>query len=116
MKVKAKLTIFTLVTLIAFVSACSSSSVNESPEPNTTVPTASPGPGTDTGIGEPTTGPFNSGPAPTAALRPVPGELSFYQIPVTGPWLGEAAAIIGPDGTLVLLDIGSFDHDDIVRE
>jgi len=61
-------------------------------------------------------GPFNPGPQPTAALRPNPGELSFFQLPLTGLALGEAAAIIGPDGTLVLLDVGNFTHDDIVRD
>jgi len=61
-------------------------------------------------------GPFDPGPEPSAAIRPTPGELSLYQLPLTGFALGEAAAIIGPDGTLVLLDLGNFTHDDIIRD
>jgi glyoxylase-like metal-dependent hydrolase (beta-lactamase superfamily II) len=61
--------------------------------------------------------PFDPGPEPTAPLLPVPGEVTIVQLelPATG-LLGEAAIIVGPDGTLVLLDVGNSNHADRVRE
>lgn len=60
--------------------------------------------------------PFQPGPEPREALRPIPGELSFFQLPLNGFSLGEAGVIVGPDGTVVLLDLGNFRHDGIVRD
>lgn len=70
---------------------------------------------------EPTTdaGPFEPGPEPTMALRPKPGELTFIQLelpPGLTQRLGEASIIVGPDGSLLLLDIGNSTHDDEVRD
>lgn len=58
-------------------------------------------------------------PAPTGAMRPNFGELSIHQLDLPMglvPKLGEAAIIIGPDGTLTLIDIGNTKHGDEVRE
>ena len=41
---------------------------------------------------------------------PVQGELSIYQLGLSGSALGEAALIVGPDGTRVLLDVGGGPH------
>ncbi len=63
-------------------------------------------------------GPFDPGPEPRQALRPIPGELTFLQLRLEGPalFLGEAGIIVGPDGTIALLDVGNSIHDDTVRE
>lgn len=50
--------------------------------------------------------------------HPVSGELTIIQLdlPVGAiPQLGEAGVLVGPDGTLVLLDVGNSRHDDDVR-
>jgi len=63
-------------------------------------------------------GAFDAGPEPTGVIGPVPGEATILQIDLpTGliPKLGEAAALVGPDGTLVLMDVGNDNHDDDVR-
>lgn len=62
--------------------------------------------------------PFDPGPEPTTPLRPEPGELSIYQLKLeaNGFYLGEAAVIAGPDGTVALLDVGNSIHDDPVRD
>lgn len=52
--------------------------------------------------------------APAGALRPVAGELFYAQIGLGGFSPGEAALIVGPDGTRVLVDIGNDSHDDDV--
>lgn len=52
--------------------------------------------------------------APTAALRPTPGELFYAQLGLGGLSLGEAAVVVGPDGTVVLIDVGNDSHDDDV--
>lgn len=52
------------------------------------------------------------------AGEPDAGELTIVQayLPMgLVPRLGEAGAIVGPDGTLVLVDVGSSAHDDDVR-
>ncbi len=57
-------------------------------------------------------------PAPTGAMQPIPGQLSIHQLDLPMglvPKLGEAAIVIGPDGTLALLDVGNSNHDDEVR-
>ncbi|MCC7382939.1 MAG: MBL fold metallo-hydrolase [Deltaproteobacteria bacterium] len=62
--------------------------------------------------------PFDAGPEPTAVLQPVPGELTILQLdlpPGITARLGEAAIIIGPAGSIALLDIGNSNHDDEVR-
>ena len=61
----------------------------------------------------------DAGPAPTTILQPAPGEVTILQmdLPVgIVPQLGEAAILVGPDGTLVLLDVGNSGHDDDVRD
>ncbi len=52
--------------------------------------------------------------APDGPLVPVPGELYYEQIYVGGLTLGEAAVVVGPDGSRVLLDVGNDAHDDDV--
>ncbi|MFO0682012.1 MAG: MBL fold metallo-hydrolase [Sandaracinus sp.] len=50
---------------------------------------------------------------------PVPGEVTIVQLslPALGlvPQTGEAAILVGPDGTMVLLDVGNDRHPDTVR-
>ncbi|MBA3459848.1 MAG: MBL fold metallo-hydrolase [Deltaproteobacteria bacterium] len=61
---------------------------------------------------------FDPGPEPTGPLMPVPGELAIHQLflPIGfSASIGESAIIVGPDGTLVLLDVGNGAHDDDVR-
>lgn len=103
----------------------------QSPDPTTSNPTTiADADSTDSGHGGSTTapgstgsstgdpGPFDPGPVPTEPLRPVPGELSLHQLQLdaSGFFLAEAGVIIGPDGTLALLDVGNSIHDDPVRE
>lgn len=60
---------------------------------------------------------FNPGPMPTGALQATSGELTVMQLNLpTGATLqlGEAAIIVGPDGTVVLLDMGNSSHADEV--
>jgi beta-lactamase superfamily II metal-dependent hydrolase len=54
--------------------------------------------------------------APTARLEPQAGELFYAQIGLGGFALGEAALIVGPDGTIVLVDAGNDSHDDDVAD
>lgn len=59
--------------------------------------------------------PFDAGARPTG---PVFGELSIWQLDLPAgliPKTGESAIVIGPDGTLVLIDVGNSNHDDDVR-
>lgn len=63
-------------------------------------------------------GPFDAGPNPTALLRPVPGELTIIQVDLpigVTVRLGEAAVVIGPAGSIALLDVGNSNHDDEMR-
>lgn len=65
--------------------------------------------------------PFDAGTEAPTAIRPVPGELAVYQldmpiptpIPTETP-TGEAAIVVGPDGTLVLIDVGNSFHNETV--
>lgn len=60
----------------------------------------------------------DAGGVPTTLLRPVPGEVTVVQIDLPVgviPQTGESAIVVGPDGTLVLLDVGNTGHDDDVR-
>lgn len=52
--------------------------------------------------------------APSAPLTPAPGELFYAQIGLGGFSLGESALLVGPDGTVVLIDAGNDSHDDDV--
>lgn len=52
--------------------------------------------------------------APTTRLTPTPGELYYAQLGLGGLSIGEAAVLIGPDGTVVLIDVGNDSHDDDV--
>lgn len=50
---------------------------------------------------------------------PIPGEVTFWQLELAPGVLartGEAGVLVGPDGTLVLIDVGNSNHDDEVRE
>lgn len=67
--------------------------------------------GTDAGAAVP----FDAGVRPAG---PIFGELTVWQLELpTGliPKSGEAAVLVGPDGTLVLIDVGNSNHDDEVR-
>ncbi|MEW5740563.1 MAG: MBL fold metallo-hydrolase [Myxococcota bacterium] len=73
----------------------------------------------DAGLDAGSAGAFDAGPAPTGELRPVPGEVTILQLELpVGVFveIGEAAIIVGPTGTLVLVDVGNGHHDDEVRE
>jgi len=73
----------------------------------------------DTAIDTDSAAPFEPGAAPTAPLLPEAGELYIEQVRLPflpGLDLGEAAIVIGPDGTTVLLDIGNTSHDDNLRD
>ena len=63
--------------------------------------------------------PFSPGPAPTAALTAIPGELTVIQLnlpPGLSLQIGESAIVIGPNGTVVLLDMGNSNHDNEVSD
>lgn len=61
----------------------------------------------------------DGGAEPTQRVDPVPGELTIIQldlpIGITAR-LGEAAIIVGPAGSIALLDVGNSNHDDEVRD
>ena len=57
-----------------------------------------------------------SGGAEESRIWPIPGELFYAQIGLSGVSLGEAAVVVGTDGTTVLIDVGNDSHDDDVRE
>ncbi len=52
--------------------------------------------------------------APTSPLRPAPGELFYAQLGLGGLSIGESAILVGPDGTIVVVDVGNDSHDDDV--
>lgn len=59
-------------------------------------------------------GPFSAGTRPDG---PTPGELTWWQLELPMgliPKTGEAGILVGPDGTLVLVDVGNSNHDDEV--
>lgn len=74
------------------------------------------------GDGDGGTVPFDAGSPPGDALLSQPGEVSIVQLSLPAldfgfaPPLGEAAVIVGPDGTLALLDVGNVMHADEVRD
>ncbi|MEQ8277563.1 MAG: MBL fold metallo-hydrolase [Deltaproteobacteria bacterium] len=60
----------------------------------------------------------DAGPEPTERLDPVPGELTIVQLDLPAGVtvrLGEAAVLVGPAGSIALLDVGNSNHDDDVR-
>ncbi len=54
--------------------------------------------------------------APAEALRPQAGELFYAQLGLGGVSLGEAALLVGPDGTRVLIDVANDSHDDDIEQ
>jgi hypothetical protein len=59
--------------------------------------------------------PFDAG---TKPVGPVFGELTFWQLDLPSgfiPKTGEAGILVGPDGTLVLIDVGNSSHADEVK-
>lgn len=61
---------------------------------------------------------IDAGPAPTTPLTPIPGELTIIQLDLPAGVtfrLGEAAILVGPAGSVALLDVGNSNHDDEVR-
>lgn len=64
-------------------------------------------------------GPFVPDAEPSMRLAAVPGELTIIQLhlPIGAiPRTGESAILIGPDGTIALLDVGAGSHADDVRD
>lgn len=59
---------------------------------------------------------FDPGPEPNAPITPVAGEITIIQLGLAGTLHGESAVIVGPDGTIALIDIGNSTHDDDVRD
>ncbi|MBL8937386.1 MAG: MBL fold metallo-hydrolase [Archangium sp.] len=60
-------------------------------------------------------GPFDAGVAPPGPVR---GELTYWQLDLPVgiiPKTGEAGVLVGPDGTIVVIDVGNSNHDDEVR-
>lgn len=58
---------------------------------------------------------FDAGPAPVGELHPELGELTLIQLDLPPGVLlrtGEAAIVVGPDGTLALIDVGAASHAD----
>lgn len=53
---------------------------------------------------------------PTSPLRPEAGELFYAQIGLGGFSMGEAALIVGPSGTVVLVDVANDSHDDDIAD
>ena len=63
--------------------------------------------------------PFMPGPEPVSPIDAVAGELTIYQLDLPAGItvrIGESEIIVGPDGTLVLLDVGNASHEDELRE
>ena len=54
-------------------------------------------------------------PLPPGKLWPIPGELFYVQVGLSGFSMGESALVIGPDGTIVWIDAGNDSHDDDIR-
>ncbi|MCC7537841.1 MAG: MBL fold metallo-hydrolase [Deltaproteobacteria bacterium] len=52
--------------------------------------------------------------APTERVWPVAGELHYVQVPIGGLSIGESAVVVGPDGTVLVVDVGNDSHDDDV--
>jgi len=48
---------------------------------------------------------------PVGILTPQPGELFYIQIGLAGISMGESAIIVGPEGTITLVDAGNDSHD-----
>ena len=84
----------------------------DAPAPDAPAPDAPPdAPALDA----PTDAAFDAGEEPTEVIRPEPGALTIIQIRLPGVLqLGEAAVLVGPDGTLVLMDLGNSSHADDV--
>lgn len=53
---------------------------------------------------------------PTTALRPIAGELFYAQLGLGGVSIGESAIVVGPDGTVVVVDVGNNSHDDDIAK
>jgi len=62
--------------------------------------------------------PFTPGPKPTQRLWPKAGEVWILQLGVNSliPKMGEAALVVGPDGTIVVIDVGNDKHAKQVRK
>jgi hypothetical protein len=48
--------------------------------------------------------------SPSEVLGPSPGSLYYRQLGLPGRSLGESALIVGPDGVVILLDVGNDSH------
>lgn len=54
--------------------------------------------------------------APVAPLSPQAGELFYAQLGLGGLSMGESALLVGPDGTVVLIDVANSSHDDDIED
>ena len=61
---------------------------------------------------------FSPGPTPSKRMWPVKGELFVMQVGVNSliPKMGEAAIVVGPDGSIALVDVGNDKHAKMIRE
>lgn len=62
--------------------------------------------------------PFEPGPEPTSPLDPVAGELTIEQLDLPAGLtvkIGESEIVVGPDGTIVVIDVGNTSHEDELR-
>jgi beta-lactamase superfamily II metal-dependent hydrolase len=48
--------------------------------------------------------------SPSAVLKPTPGELYYTQLGLPGHSLGESAIVVGPGGSVILIDVGNDAH------
>lgn len=96
-------------------SSSAGGSTSGSTSSGTTSSSASTSQGTTVGSGT-GGGPCVAPPAPTQPLAPAAGELFYAQLGLGGVSTGEAALVVGPDGTVVLIDVGNSSHDDDVAD
>ncbi|MCB9739989.1 MAG: MBL fold metallo-hydrolase [Deltaproteobacteria bacterium] len=68
-------------------------------------------------VADATPAPFVSDPQPAERLWPVPGELLILHVGVDSllPKMGEATIVVGPTGTITLIDVGNDKHAGQVR-
>ncbi len=71
----------------------------------------------ETASGDGAAAAFDPGPEPTQRMRPQLGELMIVQMALSGMAgiTGEAGLVVGPDGTIVVVDVGNDSHDDDLR-
>ncbi len=97
----------------------SSLDTGAAPDTGTPVDTGAPADAPDGGPIDTAPSDAGCGPAPaapTTVLKPTPGELFYGQLGLGGLSIGESAILVGPDGTVVVVDVGNNSHDDDVAK